>query len=146
MDGFVFEHPVGVKDSRAVSARRAKLLASVPQIATSYERLRKSARLKALEIPPATLKETLAFYNAVVADGRYTKLLQKAPEKAAERLNVRLSATAAEHLRAVAEVAVGPGPVEGPVEAVIAVVVVIACARPTEGVILDSSAIVQAKL
>lgn len=144
-DKFYFEHPVGLKDARAVAKRRATLLSAVPDISKSYDRLSRNTRLAALKLPTPVLRETLDFYNAVVTDGRYVKYLVNAPATAAEKLGKTLSAAAQESLARVIK-AVGPGTVEGPVEAVIAVAVVIACARPSDGVVLESNGFVSAKL
>ncbi|MDP9362164.1 MAG: hypothetical protein M3P29_12010, partial [Acidobacteriota bacterium] len=91
--------------------------------------------------PKEVSNEALGFYNAVVADGRFIGLLAKEPQKAAAKLGLRVNPPVLELVQTLVTQVRGPGLVEGPTEAVIAIAVVIVCAVPArdqEEIIIDS--------
>jgi len=141
------ERSIGKKLSSAEARRRDILLKALPQIETYYKQLSRSKLTALDQLPAAARKSALALYNKVVSDGRYVELLRTDPAAAAAKLGVKVDPGHWRAIQSIADKIRNPGgPVEGPTEAVIAVVVVIACAKPAEGVVIDESAAVRAKL
>lgn len=141
------QRSIGKKISAAEARRRDILFKAIPEIEKYYKRL-SSANLKALdELPTKARKAALELYNKVVSDGRYVDLLRTDPEAAAKKVGMKIDPSHWRAIQSVADRITNPGgPVEGPLEAVIAVVVVIAWAKPSEGVVIDESAMINAKL
>jgi hypothetical protein len=142
-----FERSIGRKLSAAESRRRDILLKAIPKIEEYYTTLSRRKLTELDAMPPKARKAALDLYNKVVADGRYVDLLRTDPAAAAKKVGAKIDPDDWRVIQSVADKIRNPGgPVEGPTEAVIAVVVVIACAKPSEGVVIDESAMVQAKL
>jgi len=142
----LFQHQLVREESPQVAKRRNVLLNSVPQIEKAYARALADPNIPPIGKSPDTAEEALRFYNAVVTDGRYIALLATEPREAAGKLNLKVSPEALNLVRSLAHQVRGPGPAEGPVEAVIAIAVVILW-KPARGeTVLDSSALVAHKL
>ena len=138
------EITLGELKDRAEARRQRILLEAAPQIQALQKKLSKSSRLGLENVDPTTAEAALKFYNDVVADGRYVKLLKSNPAAAATKLGKRLPDEVFKVIDRVTT-RVG-GDVEGPVEAVIAVAVVIVLAPkiPAEGIVIDEQARVRA--
>ena len=138
------EFTLGELKDRAEARRKKILLDAAPQIQALHKKLSKSS-LKGLEdLDSATAAATLKFYNDVVADGRYVKLLKTNPAAAAAKLGKRVPDAV---ISVIDRVRNPGGSVEGPIEAVIAVAVVIACAVPEaagEEIVLEETGRVSA--
>jgi len=143
----VFEQVIGAHHSKAATDRRETLLRAMPKIERYYAHLHENKRIASDDISPKAREEALALYNKVVADGRYVDLLRTNPAAAADKVGVRSSPEAFRAIDEVASQLRDPGgTVEGPVEAVIAVAVVICCAKPAEGVVIEETAHVRVRL
>jgi len=133
------EYTLGELKDRSAARRQRILLKAAPQIQALQKKLSKASRLGLEKVEPSTAKEALKFYNAVIADGRYVTLMKRDPKAAADKLGKRISPEVAEAIGRITS-RVG-GDVQGPVEAVIAVAVVILAAKmPTAGMVIDDSA------
>lgn len=141
------QRTIGRKLSASAEIRRDILHKATPKIEEYYAKL-KNSRLPELDaLKPAARKAALALYNKAVADGRFVDLLRSDPKSAADKLGVKVDLDHWKAIQSIAEKFRNPGgPVEGPIEAVIAVAVVIACAKPSEGVVIDESGLIRAKL
>src|ERR1035438_4285426 len=115
----LFRHPILAKESSAVAKRRETLLASVPRIEAYYAKATASKAIQKLDIKPATSKAALRFYNEVVTDGRFIGQLATDPQAVAEKLKIKVTPVVINAISAVTPGLLGPGPAEGPVEAVI---------------------------
>ncbi len=147
VSNLVIQRSIGKKLSPAVERRRDILLKAVPQIEEYYKKLSRSKLPELDKLSPQARQAVLNLYNKAVADGRFVDLLRTDPVAAAEKLRVKIDPSHWRAVQSVADKIRNPGgPVEGPLEAVIAVVVVIAWAKPSEGIIIDESAMVHAKL
>ncbi len=145
-----FEQNLGKRTTRAARERAEIMTRALPQIETYYDRLRRSERDSLGDVTADDAQEALEFYNAVVADGRYVDLLRQSPREVADKLGIRVSDDVVRAVERVAgRIDVG-GPVEGPVEAVIAVAVVIVLAPKipagAEGVVIEENARVSVRL
>ncbi|WP_299656277.1 hypothetical protein [uncultured Jannaschia sp.] len=143
-----FEYALGKEARRSYFDRSDILIRSLPEIEKRYVEMNREDFSGLSDIPEETRNEALDIYNKVVEDGRYVRLLADAPKEAIERLGLRVSDDALSAVDRIRTQLVDPGTVEGPVEAVIAVAVVIAVAAgaPQEGFVLDQSAGVRRKL
>jgi hypothetical protein len=123
---------------------------ALPQIESYYEELRRSKQEALGGISPDQADEALDFYNAVVADGRYVDLLRESPKEAADQLGMDISDEVLRAVRVVSDRLGVGGPVEGPVEAVIAVAVVIVLAPKlpagAEGLVIEDNARITVRL
>jgi hypothetical protein len=139
------EMPLGELKDRSAARRRKILTDAAPQMVALSKRLSKSARLGLEDVRPDVAEEALRFYNAVVADGRFVRLLRTNPESAAEKLGERVRPEALDVISRI-NGRMG-GNVQGPVEAVIAVAVVVAVVAkvPERGVVIDHMANVRTK-
>lgn len=144
---FKLQRSIGAKLSPSAEIRRDIVLKAIPRIEEYYAKL-KGSRLPELDdLKPAARKAALKLYNKAVADGRFVDLLRTDPKSAAEKLGVKVDLDHWKAIQSIADKFRNPGgPVEGPIEAVIAVAVVIACAKPSEGVVIDESGMITAKL
>ena len=141
---FKLEFTLGQLKDRSAARKQKMLLEAAPQIQALQKKLSKSSRLGLETLEPSAAEEALKVYNAVVADGRFVKLMKTDPAAAAEKIGKRITPEAAEAIsRVISRVG---GDVEGPVEAVIAVAVVIVLAPkiPAEGIVIDELARVRA--
>lgn len=143
-----FEQPLGRPRSEAALQRQATLLQAMPKVEEHFARLSRDRRVRSQKMSSRDADEALRFYNKVVADGRYVDLLNEDPELAARKLGLTIRPDVVAILRNTIGSAHGPGPAEGPIEAVIAVAVVIVkvIANPADGVVIDASAKVGRKL
>lgn len=142
-----FEQSIGTRHSKAAAARREVLSRALPKIEQYYSNLSKNRHLAGDAISREAREGALELYNKAVTDGRYVDVLEKDPAEAAKKLGVQASPEALRAIEVIAGEMRSPGgSVEGPVEAVIAVAVVIACAKPAEGVVIEESARVRARL
>lgn len=137
-----------VKDKSA--ARRQKvLLKAAPQIQALRKKLIKMSCVGLEDIEEDIGGEALKFYNSVVEDGRYVRLLKTNPQSAAEKLGKKISPQVTDAISIVSKrIKRAVGENEGPVEAVIAVAVVVAVAlsKPGEGIVIDDKANVRMRL
>lgn len=146
MVNLVIEHSLGSKRSTEEARRGETLIKAIPKIDAYYSQLKKAKLTEVDELSTSARRQALNLYNKVITDGRYAELLKSDPAAAAKKLGINVSAGALSAIDAVAAELRKPGTVEGPVEAVIAVAVVIACAKPAEGIVIDGSANIRAKL
>lgn len=139
-----FEYRLGGRTTAAGRERAAVMSRALPQIESYYDKMRCSEREALGDISSDDAHEALDFYNAVVADGRYVDLLRKSPREAAEKLGMQISDDVLRAVETVSRRVVGSGPAEGPVEAVIAVAVVIVLAPKlpagAEGLVIEDNA------
>lgn len=142
----VVQHSIGRDLSAAEARRREALLKAIPKIDQHYARLRKMKLPEVDELSTSARKQALNLYNKVVADGRHIELLRTDPAAAAKKLGIKVSEEAILAIDAVASALRKPGTVMGPLEAVIAVVVVIAWAKPSEGIVIDEAANIRVRL
>jgi hypothetical protein len=145
----LFKHEIGSKDTPAIAKRRRILLEAVPEIEKSYNKAHANQKNNPFSKSRKDEDEALRFYNSVITDGRYVHLLATKPQEAADKLGLKVSEKVFTLVQNTILGVHGPGTVEGPLEAVIAVAVVIACAAPSRGeerVVIDSSANISFKL
>jgi hypothetical protein len=147
----LFKHQIGSSESGAVAKRRNTLLNSVADIEKAYTKAAADPKLSLPGVSRRNRLDALKFYNAVVTDGRYIDLLATAPQTAADKLGLKISKKTIDLVEQIFRGVHGPGTVQGPVEAVIAVAVVVAVAisgrdRIDERIVIDSSANVALKL
>jgi len=145
---FSFEYAFGKEAKRAYFDRSDIILRSIPDIDKRYAELQRRDLSELANIPKETRDEALDIYNRIVEDGRFVRLLTESPRDAVDRLGLRVSDRALETIQLVQKSILEPGSVQGPIEAVIAVAVVVAvaAAAPQEGYVIDQSAAVRAKL
>ncbi len=145
-----FEHRLGGRRTAAGRERASVMSRALPQIESYYEELRRSKQEALGGISPDQADEALDFYNAVVADGRYVDLLRESPKEAADQLGMDISDEVLRAVRVVSDRLGVGGPVEGPVEAVIAVAVVIVLAPKlpagAEGLVIEDNARITVRL
>jgi hypothetical protein len=142
----VVEQSIGKRLSRGEMQRRKILVKALPKIEQYYERLSKSEHIAGESITPKAREQALELYNKVITDGRFVDLLRSDPAGAAVKIGLKVTPEATRAISVIEGELRDPGTVEGPVEAVIAVAVVIACAKPAEGVIVEETANVRVRL
>ncbi len=141
------ERSIGKKLTAASERRRETLFKALPKIEEYYKKLSKTKFPEVEKLEPRARQAALDLYNKVVADGRYVELLRTDPRLAADKVGMKIDPSHWRAIQSIADKLRNPGgPVEGPLEAVIAVVVVIAWAKPSEGVVIDELAGIRAKL
>ncbi len=137
----IFEHRIKAEDSSEIARRRSVLKKSISQIEDAFLRLRGDPHTKKMAGSPTASADALRFYNEVVVDGRYIDELATNPGMVAEKLGAKITQEALELMRNIR----GQAPIrsDGPVEAVIAIAVVVLADRPvsevTKPLVLDSS-------
>lgn len=135
------EYSLGELKDKAAARRQRVLLKAAPVIQDHFVNLSQWSREGLGDVDQSVRNEALALYRTTVADGRYVSLLKADPKSAAKHLGMEVSPEAL----SVIEKITGRlgGDVQGPVEAVIAVAVVIAVAAgmPDEGIVVDPEVI-----
>lgn len=140
------EYSLGELRERSQARRAYVLQSAAPLISRHYRRLTELNTAGLEGVDEAVAAKALELYDATVADGRYVDLLQEDPRAAADRLGLDIPEDAISAIGRINR-QIG-GDVEGPVEAVIAVAVVIVLAPkiPADGIVVDELTVLRSRL
>jgi hypothetical protein len=140
------EFSLGELKDRSKARRQQTLLQAAPLIQAHYIKLSKMSQRGLEDVSDGVRKDALSLYNKAVTDGRYVQQLKTNPRLVAEKLGMRVGPEAIGAIGKVTDRISGEN--EGPVEAVIAVAVVIVLAPkiPAEGIVIDELATLRTRL
>jgi len=121
---------------------------SADAVTAGYVALKDNEEAAKLSPNPQVAQETLAFYNAVVRDGRYVGLLKTDPQKAADNLGLSVSPEVLKTLTRSAELKVDVSKEtqqlgEVGVASIAVAVVVVTSPQADNQVVVDSSGLVK---
>jgi hypothetical protein len=93
----LYQQPLFLREElRRRWADRHVLATSATELESFYEQVAADPRVRELSAPREVVQEALAFYNAVVTDGRHIYELRTDPQQVARLLDYEVSAEAAE--------------------------------------------------